>query len=117
MDSEIILDAMFDSIGDSISQIQRLMIKIKAQFIQRIALELVSKLDEIERYRNIIPRGNHYSNHIPSTIKKKIDSLKLEAIGKLHALRREGNISIQLPTTIRTDHFYSIEEANESPSK
>lgn len=115
MDSEIRLDAMFESIGSSISQLQRRIIKIKSQFIQRIILEIVSKLDEIERYRNSVEDIQVYSINTKPAIRKQIDLLKVEVINRLHTLRREANISVQLPTTLIFDHFFSLDDANKRP--
>lgn len=114
MDSEISLVAMFDSIGNTISSVQRLIIRIESQFIQRIVLDIVSKLDEIERYRNVVKVEISYL--VGNTHREKIDSLKLKIIANLHKLRRHGKIMVQLPTTILFEHFFSIDDANKKPN-
>lgn len=114
MDSEIKLDAMYYSIEKSISQVQKLIPKIQSQYLQTISLNIVTLLDQIERFR-LQTSTDSYSYNLPKEIRIQIDKLKIDVIMKLHMLRRESNLGIVLPTNVMFDHFFSIKQAIEKP--
>ena len=113
MHGEINCNAMFQSIENSINQVQKIVPKLMSQYLQGLTLELVTKLDGIERYRRYL-RGHHIGSS-PPPFSKEIDDLKLDVIRILHDFRREGNISIRLPTTTSWYHFFSVDDADGTP--
>ena len=114
MDSEIQLDAMFQSIAKSLGSIQPIIPKIRDLSIQHICLKIVSGMDEIERFQ-LIYQGLEYSNHIKKEDKKIMDDIKIYILNSLLELRRKAQISIHLPTELSFDHFYTLDQANQEP--
>lgn len=113
MDSEIGLDAMYQSLGDSLGRVQRIVAKVIDPSLQRNGLEIVRELDAIERTRSKGRSG--MSNHLPSETKSSLDERKRNIVRLLLEIRRAARLSMQLPLDLETDHFYSAEEANAPP--
>jgi hypothetical protein len=113
MESEINMDAMFSSLGQSLGEVQQIIPKLKAPDLQYSGLTILRALDQLERYisRNRVD----YSNSYPTEVKHEMDELKLQIVQSLLQLRRRARIQFQLPTALKIDHFYSIEQANEQP--
>ncbi|HET7544064.1 MAG TPA: TIR domain-containing protein [Polyangiaceae bacterium] len=113
MVSEIDLPAMYDSIGEAIGQLQRLIPTMVDQRLQFLALRLVRSLDEIERFRNA--SSETFSLNLSKELRSRIDAEKIEAIRLLLDIRRSAAIGIQLPTSLRVAHFFTREAAREPP--
>lgn len=101
MDSEIDLDTMYDSIGIAIGALQRLAPEISDHSLQFACNEIIAALDAIERTR--IQARSGISNFHPQ--KRQIDEQKLKVAQLLLEVRRTANISMQLPSTLKTEHF------------
>lgn len=83
------------------------------QALQYLSLKIVGSLDEVERIgrtsRTTISVG------VPREDARRIDEQKLQVIRLLLELRRAAGVVIQLPLTLRTDHFFSLDAAREAP--
>lgn len=113
MDSEINLAAMFASIREATGLVQKLLPQIRNQRLQFAALQIYGALDEIERFGS--QADCHLSNHLDRTLGRLIETRKLQIVRLLLEIRRSAAISMQLPLTLATDHFYRLEAASEPP--
>lgn len=112
MDSEINLKAMYDSINNSIGIVNSLIPNIHNQELQFICGQIVSALDRIERTQT---SSVSWSHNLPVNIREKIDTYKLDVVRLLLEIRRAAKIPMQLPFSLKLDHFYP-DTANEQPS-
>ncbi|HLK60268.1 MAG TPA: TIR domain-containing protein [Chthonomonadaceae bacterium] len=115
MDSEINMEAMFDSLGECLAGVQRISSKLHQPDLQYTSLLIVRDLDEIERLR--MRDFGAISNFWPQRAREDMERLKISIIGHLHQIRRRSGIQFQMPTSLRFDHFYSVEQANERLQK
>jgi len=113
MDSEIDMRAMCDSIGEALGVIQSAIPRMGDQALQYISLKLVGSLDEVQRIGSA--SGVATSISVERESAKRIDKQKLQAIRLLLELRRAAGVAIQLPLTLRTDHFFGLDAARQSP--
>jgi len=115
MDSEINLDAMANSLGECIGQIQQLVPRFESPELQNLGIQLLALLDDIQR-RCVRSEGVALTMQLPDKTKLTIDGQKLAAIQLLKRLRRRINASLQFPTDLVFDHFFRIDEGREPPS-
>ena len=113
MDSEIKLQAMYDSIGAALGIVQRITPRLRDQALQFACGEIITALDEIERTQ-LRSRGVHSFNLSPD-VRSEIDQNKQRVVRLLLELRRAAAIPMQLPFALQTDHFFGADEANEPP--
>jgi TIR domain len=113
MDSEINLSAMYSSIGKALGVLQQLTIQIHDQALQVACGEIIRALDDIDRAQTRSSAG--VSNHLPQSIREKIDLSKQKVVRLLLEIRRAAKIPMQLPFAIQTDHFWGAEQADEKP--
>ena len=112
MDSEIDLDTMYVSIGDAIGALQQLAPQIRDHALQFACNQLIAELDAIERTRR--EARSRISNFHPQ--KRQIDKHKLNVAQLLLEVRRTAKISMQLPSTLKNEHFFGLDEANGPPA-
>jgi hypothetical protein len=103
---------MFESLGQCIWQVQRLVPNLITPELQNIGIRLLHNLDEIQRHTT---SGPGVSNHLTAATKMAIDGLKLEAIQLLKRLRHRVGSKMLLPTSLSYDHFFAPQEGNEPP--
>jgi sporulation protein YlmC with PRC-barrel domain len=104
---------MYDSIAKSLGEVQSITIRIHDQVLQRLCVEIIRGLDEIERTQ----RGSEvtYSNFLRPDLAEFIDDRKLRIVKCLLEIRRMAKIPMQLPFALRTDHFWSGDQADAPP--
>jgi hypothetical protein len=113
MDSEINLPAMYASIGKAIAELQRISPRVHDQRLQFVCLQIISALDEVERFART--SGAHISNSLSPEERRVIDSHKLQVVRALLEIRRAACIPMQLPFSLRVDHFFRHEDAEAKP--
>ena len=113
MSSEIDLEAMYSSIRQSLGVVQRLIPEVQDQALQCVVVEMMGALDDIERCQR--SSDARVSNHLPTELANEIDEKKTTLIRLLLEVRRAAAIPIQLPFSIRTDHFFGLDNANSPP--
>jgi hypothetical protein len=113
MDSEIMLDAMYESIGHAIGNVQRITPQITSPSLQRAGLEIIASLDIVERTRRSTNAG--VSNHVAPAIKAEIDSQKRNVVRLLLEIRRAARLPIQMPYDLQVEHFFSVAEGDARP--
>jgi hypothetical protein len=114
MDSEIRLDAMFSSISECLRQVQPIVPRIETPDLQYIGNQIIAALDELERFATRVrsERPHHFS---PQS-RDDVDAAKLRLIGLLLQMRHRAGVSIQLPTNLTSEFFFSAEEAAQPPA-
>ena len=105
MDSEINLSAMYESIGMAIGKLLRIVPRIDDQALQFVCGEIINALDSIDRVQNMSRAG--VSNHLDLHLRQEIDQNKMRIVRLLLEIRRAAQIPMQLPFSLRTDHFFS----------
>lgn len=113
MASEIKLEAMYSSLGQSLAIVQSLIPRIRDQALQFACLEIVGALDAIERTQLESKAENSFS--LPPEMQVEIDKNKIKIIRLLLEIRRAAKIPMQLPYVLQIDHFYSKKEADGPP--
>lgn len=113
MGSEIHIPAMLASLKGSMHLVQRLAPLISNHELQFNTLEIVSAIDSIERSLQGTPTA--MSDRLSSSLIAELDEQKTRIVRLLLRIRRAASLAIQLPITLETNHFYSIEAANERP--
>jgi hypothetical protein len=114
MDSEINLDAMYDSIGNALGAVQAIAPLIQDQPLQFACVEIIQALDSIQRVR--LHSDVKVSNHLPVELRTAIDLNKQKIVRLLLEIRRAACVPMQLPFSLQTDHFWGGDQANEPPS-
>lgn len=114
MDSEIDMNSMYQSIGEAIGRVQSILPRIRDQRLQFVALRILRALDDVERVRTRSDAG--VSNHLEPRLREQIDDSKRQVVRLLLEIRRAAALPIQLPMSLRTDHFWGKEAANEPPA-
>lgn len=116
MDSEIRLSAMFISLQDCMRTVQVIVPRIQSQSLQYLALQIVKRLDQLERIGRQYPKNDEtWSYQLSPAEQRKIDRLKIGIVNTLLELRRKTGLAITLPTTLEFDHFFSVDDANKRP--
>ena len=113
MAAEIKLEAMYSSIGRSLSAVQNLIPHIRDQALQFACLEIVGALDAIERIQ--LESKAQISVGLPPELQIEIDQNKMKIIRLLLEIRRAARIPMQLPFALQINHFFSQEEADSPP--
>lgn len=114
MDSEIDMQAMNNSLGAAMSAVQQIVPRIEDQSLQRAALQIVAALDRIERV--CVRSGANASYHLHPEQRAFIDAQKREIVRLLLEIRRAAMIPMQMPSSLRTDHFFRQEDADAPPT-
>lgn len=105
MAEEISTAAMFRSIEACIAQLNRLLPRIHIPELSQFVNSLVLDLNEIDRYSVNPP---NWSDAFPDIDKKKIDTIKISIIDKLHYLNSRFGTRIDLPMDIGLGHPFTL---------
>lgn len=100
---QLSLENMFLSLSDCRKELSLLMPKLKDKNYTILTTNIISCLDEIERYKIKLDL-------------KKIDALKLESIRNIVELSKLLNRSYIIPKALTEEMFFSREDANKPPS-
>jgi hypothetical protein len=114
MASEINMQAMARSLSEAHRAIQPLVPRIGDQSFQRAALKIIAALDEIERVQ--ARYDARFSLNLDPEARAFIDTQKREIIRLLLEIRRAALIPMQLPFSLRTDHFHYQADADAAPT-
>lgn len=95
-------DAMFHSLTDCRSKLQSIVARIKPKNLQQMVADIIGELDFIERHKENL---------------EKIDQAKLRIIASLEKLSNAAGVSYTLPRSMTEEVFWSIEEANQPPTR
>ncbi len=101
MHAQLNHDAMFRSLADCRKELQRIVAQIEPKNLQQMVNDVIGELDFIERHREDF---------------EQIDQAKLRIIALLENLSRSAGIAYTLPRSITEEVFWTIEEANQSPT-
>jgi hypothetical protein len=94
--SEISFRAMLDSLTDCRVELQKMVVFIAPERMQRLVVGIINDLDYIERENKKFSPG----------LLDRIDEAKLRIIQTLKELGQEAGIPYTLPTTLITDYGY-----------
>jgi len=102
--AQLNIDAMFGSIDDCRSEIQRIIPAVESSQLQQIASNVLASLDLIMRYKD-------------NPDFEKIDEYKLEALRNLGQLSRKTGLAYEIIPNLelRTDIYFSQGEADRPP--
>jgi len=113
MDSEIDTRTMYDSIGAAIGLLQMIIPQIQDQALQYDCNEILVHLDQVDRTRLLAPE--RIADFVSAPIKLKINHSKQQVVQLLLNIRRTAGIPMQLPTALRSEHYFGIDQANGPP--
>ncbi len=113
MDSEIRLDAMFQSLRDALGMVQRIVPTFQALDLQNDGARIIAELDNLERLH--VSRREDWSYSLSRDTRDAMDAAKLRIVQLLLRIRRRARIPMQLPTNLMFDHFYSPQQAAAAP--
>jgi hypothetical protein len=98
--SQLNLNAMFDSLANCRSILQRVVAFVEPESLQQLVVQIIGDLDYIER---------HKKKH------QLIDTAKLKIIAALLQLSKAANVSYILPASLTEELFRKREDADGGP--
>jgi hypothetical protein len=102
MHAQLDHDAMFRSLADCRSKLQSIVARIEPKNLQQMVADIIGELDFIERHKENF---------------EKINEAKLRIIASLEKLSNAAGVSYTLPRSMTEEVFWSIEEANQLPTR
>lgn len=103
--AQISLSAMYASLSDCRSSLQKLIVSVAHDEAQRLVAGIVGELDFLERRQNV--PGDWWTENAP-----EINGAKMRIISSLIRLSRIAKIPYNLPTSIVEDAFFGKEDAD-----
>jgi uncharacterized protein (DUF2164 family) len=106
--------AMFNSLAECRATLQKEIVYVEPEHLQRIVAGIISELDFIERRRESILGPNFWNQGRDDAY--LVNGAKLRIIASLLDLRDQAGVSFVMPSSVTSEIFFTEEDARKIPS-